>query len=326
MSDIRIGRATLKKLFREFIEEMDITFSDEKNLQLFDFILEDILTKQQLILTKKFKTIRNLFYDMFGLAIKYDPSYNTSRLILNVFLAKIEKSFGIKAKMSIINQLNGSLPLYFKNLFLQKHSEFYGIPLKEVINRFNSVFNDILIIPSEYQVKAAIQEYIKKEHKLKIIKFSNLSDHFEGNSITILILDSNFILNSWNDDKSKFFSYLHENNSKLKVLTSIRIFDELTFHFDLLDKDFIYFIKSIYLCKVPNKEIQNVKNELLKIKRFNSIIQKHEYISLLNDLSLIVLASKLKENNKFVLTQDRDLLKFLNHFNIRIDTKFPIII
>jgi len=322
----KIGKELIRELFQEFKEEMDLSFSIDKNLELFDFILEEYLSLNQLKQIKKFKSLQNLFYEMFTVATQSDTSFIASRLIFDVFLAKVKRLFGENRKKKLILQLSESLPRFFKNLVIGKHSKYVGIPIQTLIERFKEIFGNILVIPKPEEIAEAIQNHVYKKFPSRLINMSALQEKIKNNHSRPIILDTNVILHSLQNEKEAFYQLLDRNSPLHCFVIPKNIFIEIALHYEFFEGDFTKLLRHLWICYVQKELILKMYKEVSQIDEFKAICKNHNHIALLNDLSLVILGRHLQNYQSHVISRDLNLLKILNYFQIPCNTNLASVI
>lgn len=322
----KIGKELIKELFQEFKEEMDLRFSTDKNLELFDFILEEHLSSKQLKQIKKFKSMRNLFYDMFTLATQSDTSFNTSRLIFDVFSAKMRQLFDESAEKKLILELSESLPRFFKNLVMGKHSKYVGIPIQTLIERFKEIFGNILVTPKPEEIAEAIQEHVYKKYPSRFINMSDLQERIKNSQNKPIILDTSVVLYGLQNEKESFYNLLNGKSPMHCFIIPTNIFVEIALHYEFFDGDFTKLLRHLWICNIEKELILKMYKEVSRIDEFEAICKNHNHVALLNDLSLVILGRHLQNYQGHVISRDLNLLKILNYFQIPCNTNLASVI
>lgn len=313
----------VQAVFEAFQEEMDSEFTDDKNLELFDFILKEYCTPPQLDQLQKRRRLERFFFDIFSHAIQTDATFKSARLILHAFLIKYRQAFGPNQATRLTLSLNETFPRFFKNLVFEKHEIYRGKSINELLKNFREIFGDIVIPPTVSEIQQAIQEECQKRIALTKLNLKQLLRRLQKKEKKVLILDSSFILHSWQNDKDAFFKYIDDHASKTTFLITPGIYDEITLHFEFLDRAFLDFMKSIWICKVKKRAVLSLEKEIKSDEKLAEIRKYHERTSFINDISLVMLGTHLVDYSRYVISYDLDLLRILNHFKVPCRNKFP---
>ncbi|MHA1144942.1 MAG: hypothetical protein ACTSRW_09420 [Candidatus Helarchaeota archaeon] len=312
-----------REIYEEFRTEMDSEFSDEKNLELFDFILQEHLTPSEIKQLRKRKNFNRLFYEVFDRAIKLDNTFVSARLIFQVFLKKIESIFGSSQAIYLKLKINETIPRFFKNIVLDRHKNFRGVPTGEILKRFRDEFGDLIMPPVEAEIQQALQAEIQKKIDVTKVGLKKLIRYLYQHEKKIQILDSSFILYSLQEDNDSFYKYLAGKKTTTLFLITPSIYDEITLHFEFIDSQFLKFAETIWICKISKQLIIQLNKEIKLDGDLARIRINHERASFWNDLSLVALGTHLVDFERLVVSRDLNLLKILNHFHVPCRNKFP---
>ncbi len=309
--DRKSSSEKVRCLFREFQEEI----SGPGDFKRFNKILKRNFSKKEI--RKKGRCyIKKIFFKVFEIAIERDSTFRSARLVLDMFLARIKRDCGVKVYIRLRKQMNKTFPRFFKNIIFEKHKIYKDIPIFKILEQFQEVFGDIFVVPRANEIRNAIQNECKKRGLMRIFNKEELMEQLDKSDKLIILMDSCFILSSFGENKEELMEYMKESGDKMVFLITAEIFDEITFHIEILDRTFLKFMRFVLICDVNKEQILNLRRKVLGCKKLRKVYYKHNKKEFMNELSLVVLGNDLKGFSYVVVTHDYSLLEVFNYFGI----------